>query len=94
MKRYKAGNVRVRGVEGVAPCVQEVEGLKRVAAVLRCSGLVQVDEGQRMFGMHQLLQQAVGRELGWDKPCARMRQLLHRANKNLRMNLFCFPPIN
>ena len=77
VKRFKAGNVRVRGVEGVAPAVVEAEGLKRVAAVLRRSGLVQVEEGQRVFGMHQLLQQAVGRELGWDEPCARMRQLLH-----------------
>ncbi len=77
MKRVEAGNVRVRGVEGLAACVQEVEGLKRVAAALRDSGLVQVDEGQRMFGMHQLLQQAVGMELGWLEQCQRMRQLLH-----------------
>ena len=77
VKRFKAGNVRVRGVEGVAPAVVEAEGLRRLAAVLRRSGLVQVEEGQRVFGMHQLLQQAVGRELGWDEPCARMRQLLH-----------------
>jgi hypothetical protein len=41
----------------VAGAVQEVEGLKRVAAVLRCSGLVQVDEGRRTFDMHLLLQQ-------------------------------------
>ena len=34
--------------------------LKRVATVMRGSGLVQVDEGRRTFGMHQLLQQAVG----------------------------------
>jgi hypothetical protein len=61
----------------VAGAVQEVEGLKRVAAVLRGSGLVQVDEGRRTFGMHQLLQQAVGRELGWRGQCQRMRQLLH-----------------
>jgi hypothetical protein len=27
--------------------------------------------------MHQLLQQAVGRELGWRGQCQRMRQLLH-----------------
>ncbi len=77
MKRFKAGNVRVRGVEDVAAAVLEAEGLKRVAAALRRSGLVQVDEGQRMFGMHRLLQLAVGRELGWGEPCARMRQLLH-----------------
>ena len=77
MKRFKAGNVRVRGVEGVAPAVVEAQGLKRVAAALGRSGLVQVEEGQRVFGMHQLLQQAVGRELGWGEPCARMRRLLH-----------------
>ncbi len=35
------------------------------------------DEGQRTFGMHQLLQQAVGRELVWLGQCERMRQLLH-----------------
>jgi tetratricopeptide (TPR) repeat protein len=77
VKRFKAGNVRVRGVEDVAAAVLEAEGLKRVAVALRRSGLVQVEEGQRVFGMHQLLQQAVGRELGWDEPCARMRRLLH-----------------
>ena len=77
MKRFKAGNVRVRGVEDVAPAVVEAQGLKRVAAALGRSGLVQVEEGQRVFGMHQLLQQAVGRELGWGEPCARMRRLLH-----------------
>jgi tetratricopeptide (TPR) repeat protein len=76
VKRFKAGNVRVRGADGVAAAVQEVEGLKRVAAVLRSSGLVQVDEEQRTFGMHQLLQQAVGRELGWGQLCGRMRRLL------------------
>ena len=64
MKQFKACHVRARRVDGVAGAVQEVEGLKRVAAVLRGSGLVQVDEGGRTFGMHQLLQQAVGRELG------------------------------
>ena len=77
MKRFKAGNVRVLRAHGVAAAVQEVEGLKRVAGALRCSGLVQVDEGQRTFGMHQLLQQAVGRKLGWRGQCERMRQLLH-----------------
>jgi tetratricopeptide (TPR) repeat protein len=77
VKRFKAGNVCVRGVEGVAPAVVEAEGLKRVAAVLRRSGLVQVDEGRRMFGLHQLLQQAVGIQLGWRGQCQRMRQLLH-----------------
>jgi len=71
VKRFKAGNVRVVRAHGVAAAVQEVEGLKRVAGALWCSGLVQVDEGQRTFGMHQLLQQAVGRELVW------RRQLLH-----------------
>ena len=76
MKRFKACHVRARRVEGVADGVQEVEGVKRVAAVLRSSGLVQVDEGKRTFGMHQLLQQAVGRQLGWQEQCQRMRQLL------------------
>ena len=77
MKRFKACHVRARRVDGVAGAVQEVEWLKRVAAVLRGSGLVQVDEGGRTFGMHQLLQQAVGRELVWRGLCQRMRQLLH-----------------
>ena len=77
MKRFKACHVRAQRVDGVAGAVQEVEGLKRVAAVLRGSGLVQVDEGSRTFSMHQLLQQAVGRELGWRGQCQRMRQLLH-----------------
>jgi hypothetical protein len=76
VKRFKACHVRERRVDGVAGAVQEVEGLKRVAAVLRGSGLVQVDEGGRTSGMHQLLQQAVGRELGWRGQCQRMRQLL------------------
>ena len=77
MKRFKAGNVRVVRAHGVAAAVQDVEGLKRVAGALRCTGLVQVDEGQRTFGMHQLLQQAVGSELGWQQQCDRMRELLH-----------------
>ena len=34
VKRFKAGNVRVRRVDGVADAVQEVEGLKKVAAAL------------------------------------------------------------
>jgi hypothetical protein len=77
VKRFKACHVRARRVDGVADAVQEVEGLKRVASVLRSSGLVQVDEGRRTFGTHQLLQQAVGSELGWREQCQRMRQLLH-----------------
>ena len=77
VKRFKADNVRVLRAHGIAVTVQEVEGLKRVAGALRCSGLVQVDEGQRTFGMHQLLQQAVGSELGWQQQCDRMRELLH-----------------
>jgi tetratricopeptide (TPR) repeat protein len=76
VKRFEACHVRARRVEGVADGVQEVEGMKRVAAVLRGSGLVQVDEGNRTFGMHQLLQQAVGMQLGWQEQCHRMRQLL------------------
>jgi hypothetical protein len=47
--------VRVRRIDGVADAV--VEGLKKVAGALRCCGLVQVDEKNRVFGMHQLLQQ-------------------------------------
>jgi tetratricopeptide (TPR) repeat protein len=77
VKRFKACHVRARRVDCVAGAVQEVEGLKRVAAVLRGSGLVQVDEGGRTLGMHQLLQQAVGSLLGWRGQCQRMRQLLH-----------------
>jgi hypothetical protein len=77
VKRFKAYQVQVRQVDGVANAVQEVEGLKRVAAVLRGSGLVQVDEVRRTFGMHKLLQQAVGIVLGWRVQCQRMRQLLH-----------------
>jgi hypothetical protein len=77
VKRFKAGNVRVLRAHGVAAAVQEVERLKRAAGALLCSGLVQVDEGQRTFRMHQLLQKAVGKELGWRGQCERMQQLLH-----------------
>ena len=77
VKRFKACNVRVRGVEGMSVLLQEVEGLKKVAAVLRSTGLVQVDEVHRTFGMHQLLQKAVGEELGWQLLCERMQALLH-----------------
>jgi hypothetical protein len=76
VKRFKAGNLRVRRVEGLAAALQEVEGLKNVAGALRSSGLVQVDEANRVFGMHQLLQQAVGKELGWQRHCNLMQALL------------------
>jgi hypothetical protein len=70
--------VRVRSIDGVADAVQEVEGLKKVAGALRCCGLVQVDEENRVFGMHQLLQQGAtdwkmtlvrGMEIGWRASC-------------------------
>ena len=64
VKRFKLDNVRVRRVEGVADAVQTFSDLKIVARSLHSSGLVQVDEKYRMFGMHQLLQHAVGNELG------------------------------
>ncbi len=76
MKRFKACNVRMRRVDGIADAVQQVKGLKRIAAVLRTSGLVHVDQDKRTFDMHQLLQQAVGKELGWRAQCQRMRVLL------------------
>jgi tetratricopeptide (TPR) repeat protein len=77
LKRFKACDVRIRPAEGVAVTLQTVQGLKLVAGILRSSGLVQVDEVKRNFSMHQLLQQAVGMELGWKLQCERMRALLH-----------------
>jgi tetratricopeptide (TPR) repeat protein len=80
VQRFKAGDVRVLPAERVskrALALLEVEGLKTVAGILRSSGLVQVDEEKRTFGMHQLLQQAVGTELGWQLQCERMQALLH-----------------
>ncbi len=44
--------------------------------MLRSSGLVHVDQGKLTFDMHQLMQQAVGKELRWQEQCQRMRQLL------------------
>lgn len=77
VKRFKLDNVRVRRVEGVADAVQTFSDLEIVARSLHSSGLVQVDEKYRMFGMHQLLQHAVGNELGWQQSCERMKALLH-----------------
>ncbi len=77
LKRFKACDVCIRPAEGVALTFQTVQGLKAVAEILRSIGLVQVDEVKRKFGMHQLLQQAVGMELGWKLQCERMRALLH-----------------
>ncbi len=76
LKRFQASNVRSRGVEGLVNAVQEVDGLKRIAESLQSSGLVQVDKMNRTFCMHQLMQQAVGSELGWHLNCQRMQALL------------------
>ena len=89
MKRFKAGNVRVVRAHGVAAAVQEVEGMKRVAGALRCSGLVQVDEGQRTFGMHQLLQQHRQRlqQVDISQPWVRQTEKEHRISVAFRMLL-------
>jgi hypothetical protein len=75
--RFSAEDVRVLPADFVAPALQDIERLQKIAEVLRSSGLVQVNEGNRTFGMHQLLQQAVGRELEWKPQCDMMKALLH-----------------
>ncbi len=69
----------MRHVEGMAVALQDIEGLEQVARELKSSGLVHVDEGKRMFGMHQLLQQAVqdAMDLDWESQCKRMQSLMH-----------------
>ncbi len=76
VKRFKAASVRVRHIEELADELQEVDGLKSVAKLLNSCGLLVIDEKNRMFGMHKLLQQAVGMELGWQTQCKRMQALL------------------
>jgi tetratricopeptide (TPR) repeat protein len=60
--RFKQEDVKGARAEGVLAGVTDALG--GVAAALGSSGLVEVEEGSRLFGMHQLLQQAVRAELG------------------------------
>ncbi len=60
--RFKQEDVKGARDEGVLAGV--TDALEGVAAVVGSSGLVEVDEAGRLFGMHQLLQQAVRAELG------------------------------
>jgi hypothetical protein len=77
LMQFKASDLRMRQVEGLAVTIQEIEGLKEIAAVLKRSGLgLQVDDTNRTFGMHQLLQRAVGFEMGYEMPCQHMKELL------------------
>ncbi len=79
VKRFKASDLSILSCDGLAAELQDVNGLKKVAEILSSSGLglVQVDKEKRTFGMHQLFQQAVGKELGWQLQCKRMQTLLH-----------------
>jgi tetratricopeptide (TPR) repeat protein len=60
--RFKQEDVKGARAEGVLEDVTDALG--DVAAALGSSGLVEVEEGSRLFGMHQLLQQAVRAVLG------------------------------
>jgi len=60
--RFRREDVECARPEGVLADV--TDGLSVVAAAVGSSGLVDVDEVGRTFGMHQLLQQAVRAELG------------------------------
>jgi hypothetical protein len=75
--RFNAREVRLQRVEGLSVDIQEFHTLRKIARVLHSSGLVHVDEEGRLFNMHQLLQQAVGRELGWKRHVEVMQALLH-----------------
>jgi serine/threonine protein kinase/tetratricopeptide (TPR) repeat protein len=59
--RFQEENVTVLAADGVL--VGVTDALGDVAAVLKSSGLVVVDEEGRFFGMHRLLQHAVRAEL-------------------------------
>jgi tetratricopeptide (TPR) repeat protein len=76
IKKFDERNVHVLPVEGLAPELQDVNLLTKVAEILWTSGLVQVDVKKRTFGMHQLLQMAVGEELEWQLQFERMKMLL------------------
>jgi tetratricopeptide (TPR) repeat protein len=60
--RFKQEDVKGTRAEGVL--VGVTDALGEVAVVLGSSGLVEVEEGSGLFGMHQLLQKAVRAELG------------------------------
>ncbi len=60
--RFKREDVRRMRAEGVLADVTDALGA--VGAAVGGSGLVDVNDSQRLFGMHQLLQQAVRTELG------------------------------
>ena len=60
--RFKEEDVKIARAEGVLAGV--TDALRDVAAAVESSGLVEVDEAGRLFGMHQLLQKAVRTEVG------------------------------
>jgi hypothetical protein len=77
VKRFQIGDVRVLPAEGLVFELQKEGQLREVAQILESTGLVLVDETNRTFGMHQLIQLAVGEVLGWQEQCERMQTLLH-----------------
>ena len=60
--RFRGEDVKGARAEGVLAGVTDALG--DVAAAVGSSGLVEVDEAGRLFGMHQLLQKAVRAEVG------------------------------
>jgi serine/threonine protein kinase len=76
-RRFKACNVHVIPADYISAELQRAEDLEMVANFLQSSGLVQVDKNNRVFRVHQLLQQAVGFELGLQHHCKLLRELLH-----------------
>jgi tetratricopeptide (TPR) repeat protein len=60
--RLRGEDVKAARAEGVLAGVTDALG--GVATAVGSSGLVEVEEDRRVFGMHQLLQQAVRAELG------------------------------
>jgi tetratricopeptide (TPR) repeat protein len=75
--RFKECDIHIAPAVGVHELLQEVEGLNSIAQLLKESGLVRVDADDRMFHMHQLLQEAVGIELDRPKHLTVMQELLH-----------------
>jgi tetratricopeptide (TPR) repeat protein len=75
--RFKECDVHIAPAVGVHELLQEVDGLNCIAQMLKESGLVRVDADDRMFHMHQLLQEAVGIELDRPKHLPVMQELLH-----------------
>lgn len=75
--RFNASDLRICSDDCLAAALQNVAGLKKVAGEIMSCGLVHVDENNRAFGMHQLVQRAVGTELVWQLQYKRMQSLLH-----------------